>query len=41
MKNIEEINQSIVKKIVDLHEGQIWLESELKLGSNFYFTLKK
>lgn len=35
------IGLSIVKKIVDLHEGQIWLESELKLGSNFYFTLKK
>ena len=35
------IGLSIVKKIVDLHEGQIWLESEPKLGSNFYFTLKK
>lgn len=35
------IGLSIVKKIVDLHEGSIWLESEPKLGTTFYFTLKK
>lgn len=35
------IGLSIVKKIVDLHEGQIWLESEPKVGTTFYFTLKK
>ncbi|NRD21851.1 PAS domain S-box protein [Winogradskyella litoriviva] len=35
------IGLSIVKKIVDLHEGQIWLESQLTVGTTFYFTLKK
>lgn len=35
------IGLSIVKKIVDLHEGEIWLESELNKGTTFFFTLKK
>lgn len=35
------IGLSIVKKIVDLYEGQIWLESEIGKGSIFHFTLKK
>ena len=35
------IGLSIVKKIVDLHEGQIWLESQPNVGTTFYFTLKK
>lgn len=35
------IGLSIVKKIVDLHEGEVWLESEPKVGTTFYFTLKK
>lgn len=35
------IGLSIVKKIVNLHDGKIWLESEPKIGTIFYFTLKK
>jgi len=35
------IGLSIVKKIVELYEGEIWLESEVNSGTTFYFTLKK
>jgi light-regulated signal transduction histidine kinase (bacteriophytochrome) len=35
------IGLSIVRKIIDLHEGDIWLESELNKGTTFYFTIKK
>jgi len=35
------IGLSIVKKIVDLYGGNIWLASELGKGTTFYFTLKK
>lgn len=35
------IGLSIVKKIIDLHEGKIWLESEVGCGTTFHFTLKK
>ncbi|GGD11737.1 sensor histidine kinase [Hyunsoonleella pacifica] len=40
-KDSSGIGLSIVKKIVDLHEGDIWLESESKKGTTFFFTLKK
>jgi PAS domain S-box-containing protein len=35
------IGLSIVKKIVNLHEGEIWIESNLGEGATFFFTLKK
>ncbi|AXG68813.1 phytochrome-like protein cph1 [Kordia sp. SMS9] len=35
------IGLSIVKKIVDLYEGNIWLESEPGEGTTFFFTIKK
>lgn len=35
------VGLSIVKKIVDLYEGSIWLESTLGIGTTFYFTIKK
>jgi len=29
------------KKIVELHQGEIWCESEEGLGTSFYFTISK
>ncbi|WP_232459735.1 MULTISPECIES: PAS domain S-box protein [unclassified Winogradskyella] len=40
-KNSTGIGLSIVKKIVDLYKGQIWVESEYGKGTTFHFTLKK
>jgi light-regulated signal transduction histidine kinase (bacteriophytochrome) len=33
------IGLSHCKKIVELHRGKIWLQSELEAGTTFYFTL--
>lgn len=35
------IGLSIVKKIIDLYEGKVWLTSTVGEGTTFYFTLKK
>ncbi|MFS4482923.1 sensor histidine kinase [Hyunsoonleella sp. 2307UL5-6] len=35
------IGLAVVKKIVNLYNGKIWLESTLGEGTTFYFTLKK
>lgn len=35
------IGLSICKRVVDRHDGKIWVKSELGKGSSFYFTLPK
>jgi light-regulated signal transduction histidine kinase (bacteriophytochrome) len=35
------IGLSIVKKIIDLYGGKIWLESQETIGTTFYFTIPK
>jgi PAS domain S-box-containing protein len=40
-KNSSGIGLSIVKKIVDIYNGEVWLESDIGKGTTFYFTIKK
>jgi signal transduction histidine kinase len=40
-KDSSGIGLSIVKKIVSLHGGEVWLKSVVNEGTTFYFTLKK
>jgi light-regulated signal transduction histidine kinase (bacteriophytochrome) len=35
------IGLSIVKKIVNLYGGKIWVKSKINVGTTFYFTIKK
>ncbi|MCB6097605.1 sensor histidine kinase [Flavobacterium psychrophilum] len=35
------IGLSIVKKIIDIYQGKIWLESQETIGTTFYFTIPK
>ena len=35
------VGLSTVKKIVEFYNGKIWLESEEKVGTTFYFTIPK
>ena len=35
------IGLNIVKKVVELYKGKIWIESEVGIGSTFFFSIAK
>jgi signal transduction histidine kinase len=32
---------SLTKRLIQLHRGEIWFESDLRKGTTFYFTIPK
>ncbi len=35
------VGLALVKKIIEMHNGKVWLESKIGEGSTFFFTLPK
>ena len=40
-ENSSGIGLNIVKKVVELYKGKIWIESEVGIGSTFFFSIAK
>jgi len=40
-KHSSGIGLSIVRKVIELYKGKIWLESEVGVGTTFFFSIKK
>ena len=40
-ENSSGIGLNIVKKVVELYKGKIWIESEVGIGTTFFFSIKR